>query len=258
MIESIKTSQIPRLGVFGMEIESGSITLGQLKRQSKTELGLKYCRWVEQAAKLQILKLAIKTGYAHNDFHLNNFLINRSYKGIYDKINDFGKVVIIDFGLSSKLSPENINTIKELYSKNEFMEALKILGNMTRPDGVLINKHPQYNWLYITQRQEDYKFNNDTMIILKDREETAIDNRIITYDEKHKKEPNIYPLLPLSNSVKNQLFQGMIDNVDNVYGGKSRKSKTLQSKSRKHMSNTKQQIVIDSVKQNESKNKLHP
>jgi hypothetical protein len=244
--EDIKTIKIPRLGVFGMEIASGSITLSQLKRQPESE----YYSWVEQAAKLQILKLAIETGYAHNDFHLNNLLINRSYKGIYHKINDFGKVVIIDFGLSSKLSPENINTIKELYSKNEFMEALKILGNITRPDGVLMNKHPQYNWLYITPGQEEYKFNNVTMLTLKTREEIAIDNRIITYNEKHEKEPNVYPLLPLSKSVKNKLFQGIIDDD---YSSKSHKSKSLKSKSHKSRSNTKPHIIIDSVNQNEPK-----
>jgi hypothetical protein len=286
----IQTGEIPRLGVFGMEIASESITLSQLKQELKinnlklksknkylyhslttqNHLDLKYYSWVEQAAKLQILKLAIETGYTHNDFHLNNLLINRSYQGIYHKINDFGKVVIIDFGLSSKLSPENINTLQELSSKNDFNEALKILGYLTRPDGVLINKHQPYNWLYITEGQEEYKFNNDTMIILKDREETAIDNRIITYNEKHEKEPNVYPLLPLSNKVKNKLFQGIIDDD---YSSKSRekkslhskslqskslqsetlKSKSRKSKSRKRRSNTKQPIIIDSVKQNESK-----
>lgn len=55
--------------------------------------------------------------------------------------------------------------------------------------------------------------------------ERAIDYIINQMDQLHKKEPIKYPLLPISNQIKNQLYSGM-------FGGKNKK-KTYKKKKRK-------------------------
>ena len=58
------------------------------------------------------------------------------------------------------------------------------------------------------------------LLYLKQKEDMAIDERIKMYDVKHQENPSVYPLLPLSNAIKNQFFQGIIE------GGKKRHSKS--------------------------------
>lgn len=61
----------------------------------------------ENMAKLQILNMALNTGYYQNDLHLNNILVNPKYTGMYQDIP--GKVIIIDFGLAIKTESQFIH-----------------------------------------------------------------------------------------------------------------------------------------------------
>jgi hypothetical protein len=168
-------------------------------------------------AKLQILKLALKTGYSQNDFHRANLLVDPNYRGMYKGLP--GKVLIIDFGLSSKITPENLVEIKKLAHDKKYQEALRIFKSFVRSDGLSISQYPvYYGWLYnedtesagfrIPKREDVY---HDAVIgKLVTKEDQAIDERIQLFDQKHKENPEVYPLLPLSNAIKNQFFQGMI------------------------------------------------
>jgi hypothetical protein len=233
----IISGEIPWLGVLGMEIASNYISLFKLKKESNTDDKVQYYMWCEQMAKLQMLKLAIQTGYSHNDFHQGNLLINPDYEGMYDNLN--GKVMIIDFGLSSKLSPSHIKQIKNLYDKNEFHEALQIFEGLERSDGLVIKDYPShYGWLYDGNSvNENNKTVNESgiynMIIEKliKKENKSIDERVRIFREKHDENPSKYPLLPLSNAIKNHFFQGMIEYEDD-HNNKSRKNNSHSSQSR--------------------------
>jgi hypothetical protein len=204
------------LGVFGMEIDNNYVSLHEFQTRvinPNDKEDLNYYTWTEQMAKLQVLNLAIKTGYSQNDFHHGNFLIHQTYRDMYDKLD--GKVLIIDFGLASKLSPAHITEIKKYYSKNKFTEALKIFKNLKRSDGVVIDDYSHYWWLYNQEREIERpdSFYDSIMHRIKNKEDIAINKRIHKYNKKHDANPNVYPRLPLSNSIKNQFYQGMIEDI---------------------------------------------
>ena len=83
----------------------------------KTSEDLYIYEWCEQMAKLQILNLALKTGYSQNDFHRANLLIDPNYEGMYKGLR--GKVLIIDFGLASGSNPGDVNLLNELMNSVE-------------------------------------------------------------------------------------------------------------------------------------------
>jgi len=227
MIENIGLSSIPSLGVFGMEIAGGYYTMQMYYNICKKKNEFAHYESCEQMAKLQILNLALKTGYSQNDFHMSNLLVNPNYEGFYKDLK--GKVLIIDFGLASKLSSDNLNQIRENYQKGNYSEALKTFESLKRSDGAIIKQYPTYyGWIYNNaesftrreklQRRTDSEYDEKIHELL-EKEEEATDERIKYFDEKHQLEPDKYPLLPLSNTIKNSFFQGMIT------GGKKKKNR---------------------------------
>lgn len=227
MLENIDELQtITSLGVLGMEIADDFDTMFNYYNDlTKNEVD--HYEWCEQMAKLQILNLALKTGYSQNDFHMNNLLVNPNYKGFYKGLD--GKVLIIDFGFASKINKDNLNHIRENYKQGKYSEALKTFETLKRSDGLVIKEYPTYyGWIYNNaesftkrpeiQRRSDSEY-DEKINELREREEAATDDRIQYFDEKHQLEPDKYPLLPLSNAIKNSFFQGMIT------GGRKKKNK---------------------------------
>jgi hypothetical protein len=227
--DSVKTGEIPWLGVLGMEIALQYMPLFEYYNRCIKENDLYYYEWCEQMAKLQILDLAVKTGYSQNDFHRGNLLINPNYEGMYKGLA--GKVLIIDFGLASKIDINDLKKIKDFYNEKKFQEALSVFKSFTRSDGLSISEYPAYyGWLYnedtetssaIPERANEYYDAILGKLFLK--EEQAIDDRIQLYDKKHQQKPDLYPLLPLSNAIKNKFFQGMI-------GGKNKKQENKKTR----------------------------
>ena len=215
--EAVKIGEIPWLGVLGMEIAQRYMPLFEYYNRCKTDNDLYFYEWCEQMAKLQILDLALKTGYSQNDFHRSNLLVDPNYVGMYKGLP--GKVLIIDFGLSSKIGINELNQIKEYYTQRKYQEALRVFKSFTRSDGLSISEYPAYyGWLYnedvesagfrIPMRKDEYYDAILGKLVLK--EDQAVDDRIQLFDQKHQENPEEYPLLPLSNAIKNQFFQGMI------------------------------------------------
>lgn len=214
----ITSEDIPWLGILGMEIAQGYMTLFDNYSKCKTNEDIYFYEWYEQMGKLQILNLALKTGYSQNDFHRSNLLVNPNYKGLYKGFD--GKVIIIDFGFAAKIDPNSLREIKDLYNQKKFQEALNVFKSFNRSDGLSISEYPDYyGWIYnedesaytskLPKRKNEYYNAILNKLILK--EDAAIDDRIKFFDEKHKENPDLYPLLPLSNAIKNQFFQGMIE-----------------------------------------------
>jgi hypothetical protein len=213
--EAIKMGEIPWLGVLGMEIAQRYMPLFEYYNRCISDDDLYFYEWCEQMGKLQILDLAIKTGYSQNDFHRSNLLVDPNYVGMYKGLP--GKVLIIDFGLSSKINIDDLKKIKDYYAQKKYQEALRVFKSFTRSDGLSISNYPAYyGWLYnedtettgfrIPKREDRYYDAVLGKLVLK--EDQAIDDRIQLFNQKHKENPEMYPLLPLSNAIKNQFFQG--------------------------------------------------
>ena len=234
IIEKITSGSIPYLGILGMEIADGYETFFDLYSRGSMRDNI---RTYENMIRLKNLELALKTGYSQGDFHTGNMLLNSSVSGYYSGIP--GNALIIDFGYANKIPSEKLQEIKQLVSENKFAEALKIFNTLVRSDNLPLSKNPEvYGWL-------SYNFDNVTnlnvvydmphelaeenvkLLALKQAEEKTTDARIAFYnDSSHSGERDKYPLLPLSNAVKNSLFEGML-------GGGKRRRKTKSKKNSK-------------------------
>ena len=239
IMENIYNDRIPSIGILAMEIADGFTTMAKLyetcAKKSSTSTHdssyFEFYEWCEQMAKLQILKLALQTGYSHNDFHRNNILINPSYTDYYYDVD--GKVLLIDFGFATKLHRDDLDIIRSSYKDYEYSNALTLFGTLKRSDGVPIDFYPKiYGWLYndkeafrgiklIQKPNIEYDKKIHELI---EREEMAIDERVAKFDKlyhrnhesdsSHESDSNRrikYPRLPLGNSIKKSFYQGMID-----------------------------------------------
>jgi hypothetical protein len=243
IIEKIKDGVIPYLGVLGMEIADGYETFYDFYSRGSMRDDI---RSYENMIRLKNLELALKTGYSQGDFHTGNMLVNPSIEGYYAGIP--GNALIIDFGYANKIPSEKLQEIKQLVSENKFVEALKIFNTLVRSDNRPLGENPEvYGWLsYNYDNKEDkpielvnpeeIEAENVKLLALKQAEETATDERIAFYNsDSHSGERNKYPLLPLSNAVKNSLFEGMLS------GGKKRRKTRSRKNSKKGTNKYKKQ-----------------
>ena len=235
IIEKITSGSIPYLGILGMEIADGYETFFDLYSKDSIRDNI---RTYENMIRLKNLELALKTGYSQGDFHTGNMLVNPSVPGYYSGIP--GNAMIIDFGYANKIPSEKLLEIKQLVSENKFAEALKIFNTLNRSDNRPLGENPEvYGWLsynfdnvtnldLVYDMPHEFAEENQKLLALKQAEEEATDARIAFYnDSSHSGERDKYPLLPLSNAVKNSLFEGMLT------GGKRRRKTRSRKNSKK-------------------------
>ena len=193
-----------------------------------------------------VLKLALDTGYSHADFHSGNIMIN-------PRLNYFegipGRPMIIDFGYTTKIPKPDMDIMKEFVRNGDYVRALKQLCKVNRADDRKPNK-PEWaefygwicsDWDLITRKQsiapvgldEIKHTTNDRLRELFERRETHIDAVVEQFKTLHNREPNLYPLLPLSSAAKNQMYEGILS------GGKKCKNKYLRKKRRTRRKNYK-------------------
>lgn len=163
-----------------------------------------------------IIELALKTGYCHVDLHMGNIMINNNYENYFYGIN--GRVLIIDFGASNieKLNPTILKNIKNQWKAGNYVSAAKILCKFTKR--IIDNKNftiknvwnKIYNWLCKSTTGAKNEQLNETLRDLYVRREKAIDHIVRVADRLHNKNPDKYPILPVSNNIKNKLYNGII------------------------------------------------
>jgi len=232
--DSKKKREFYNIGLIGMEFADGYVLLHNLKKNSNFELYKNMTLYL-------LLKLAMDTGYTHGDFHPGNIFINVNCNNYFK--NTTGKPLLIDFGQSQKIPLEILTFMKEQYKNGNYTESLKKLCDIVRPDGIEMEKYPSfYGFACGTY---DYKNNkpitgfssdvNSDIASLVLKREQGIDDMVTLFKTKHDSQPDKYPLLPLSNSVKNAMFEGLIT------GGKIHKKKRMKkqsmSKTRKNKTN---------------------
>jgi len=207
------------IGLIGMEFADSYKLLYDLKHMPDAYLYKNMTLYI-------LLKLAINTGYTHGDFHSGNIFINVSSNNYFKGIN--GKPLLIDFGQAQKIPINILNNMKDQYKNGNYTEALKQLCDIDRPDGVNMREYPSFygfacgTYDFKTNKAiRDFPPNiNPKMDQLIKMREEAIDDIVELFKTKHDGNPDKFPLLPLSNAVKNSMYSGLI-------GGRRKKRKTL-------------------------------
>ena len=217
------------IGVIGMEFADSCTLLYYLLNKPNNQLYVNMTLYI-------LLQLAIQTGYTHGDFHTGNIFINTTSNNYFKGM--IGRPVLIDFGQAQKIPILILRDIKNNYNAGKYTDALKLLCNIPRPDGLVMQEYPSfYGFACGTYdailNRPIRKFHPETnkeiykLILSRDQ---AITDMVETFKVKHDSMPNEYPLLPLSNAVKNSMYSGLITN-----GG----SKRIRKSKRKNHKRTK-------------------
>jgi hypothetical protein len=245
-----------KLGIIGMEMLSNSEILNNIKTQNTLAMG-----------KYILLKLALETGYNHNDFHCGNILIEKC-ENYFNNIKN--RPIVIDFGRTTKINPDIMSKIKNEVNNKNYIKALKYLchfktGNEYTQDPEyesfygwicknynlddpnyfkelaqnLVNIDSDYNLddinIKLTNNKNNFKKydeenENNLLDALFRWREQAIDNNILLMDKLHKISPQKYPLLPISTTIKNNLFSGIIGGKKRRYSKKNSRTKKNRNK----------------------------
>lgn len=195
LLENIKNIKFPFLGILAMEIADDYKPFADFSIYSYN-----YIKF-ENMAKLQILNMALNTGYYQNDLHLNNILVNPKYTGMYQDIP--GKVIIIDFGLAIKIDKKLLKIIAKYYENYEYQEALNILLKFFHSNDNNSKDYFENKWFY---NYEFIKQNNADLLELKTQEYEATELRIDKINKKGHK-------LPLPNKEKQYFYKPKSINI---------------------------------------------
>jgi hypothetical protein len=212
-----------KIGIIAMEFADGYTTLFKLLKLNTINDDIKK-NYITMSAYL-VIQLALQTGYTQADFHTGNIMIN-IFDNVYFANNIQGKPLIIDFGYANKISSAKISEIKNLFNSTDqfkYTKILLIICSVNRSDNLDVRKFKEY-YGYLCGRFDALRnikvsnindlfndvFNNEIDNLFKSRE-IAINNQIEFFNSEHIKNPEIYPLLPLSNNVKNKMFNGIIN-----------------------------------------------
>jgi hypothetical protein len=243
-------------GLIGMEFMKEGKTLNDTE-MNETQLNI---------GRFALLELAIKTGYNHNDFHKGNIMIETTTNYFADM--DM-RAILIDFGRAAKIAPDVLQEIKQHVANKEYISALKLLcsfkssyflihdprynsyygwvcGNYNTDDPVYFEElsrsiHNEHGgdlqtikkYIKNAHKTNICELNNGEIDHLYTLREQAIDINVQEMDELHSADAK-YPLLPVSNAIKNSLYNGM-------FGGKKHKKsrRNFSRKNKKRFQKTK-------------------
>jgi len=232
---------IIKFGIIGMEYMDTCITMSDcVKSSAITETNKKL--YINMCLYL-LLRLALETEYSQGDYHFSNILINLNQDDYFHGLK--GGPLIIDFGLSRKIPPNILKNIKTKCVAKDYTGALKEMCLVNRSDDLIManyvsfygwacGKYDQINDVEIIDFEPD---TNDELKKLFELRETAIDELVKQFNEKHAINKNI-PLLPLSNETKKYMFAGLIGGRRNKRRkiSNTRKTKRKQKNKRKNKS----------------------
>jgi serine/threonine protein kinase len=217
IIDNLSNGRISKVGIIGMEFADNYSLLYNLKKSPNFDIYHHMTLFI-------LLKLAIETGYTHSDFHPGNIFINENDDTYFKSdtgIPILGRPLLIDYGMAQKIPIDKLNQIKTNCENKNYTDALKILCTINRPDGEVINNFPTfygyvcgtYKYLNSSSGLAMTDFEQDTnkkIITLFKNRENAINILKDEYKIKHESEPDKYPWIPLSNSIKNKMYSGLI------------------------------------------------
>ena len=225
--KSISKNNIPAIGIIGMEVAEGYMTLHRYYRAP----GVTFddVRRVECMARDEILRLAMQTGYTQNDWHSGNILFNPSATGVYRGVR--GKVMLLDFGYATKIPPEIIEDILGKISRQQYTSALDIFNTFVRRDGERIQDFPNaYGWLSnrwsnIHNRSgklmEPKNINNVMSMLATRHFQAMMERKQKRFEDRlslpTSEERDSMSLLPLDQAdIKTRMFQKISEVVANV------------------------------------------
>ena len=211
-----------KIGIIAMEMAENLTSNNVLTNNDFSNIG-----------RYALLNLALTTGYTHGDFHRGNILICDS-TSYFNGVNY--RPIVIDFGRSTKLPPDKFNQLKTFVSNHDYISALKILCHSNEFVQNIAYSEFFYGWVcgdydlndeaYENNKidnVDNYAWNgipekppalpetiNAEIDVLFQAREIAIDANIETMNLAHEQDRIKYPLLPVSNQIKNKLFSGLI------------------------------------------------
>ena len=227
-----------KIGIIAMEMAENLTSNNVLTNNDFSNIG-----------RYALLNLALTTGYTHGDFHRGNILICDS-TSYFNGVNY--RPIVIDFGRSTKLPPDKFNQLKTFVSNHDYISALKILCHSNEFVQNIAYSEFFYGWVcgdydlndeaYENNKidnVDNYAWNgipekppalpetiNAEIDVLFQAREIAIDANIETMILAHEQDRIKYPLLPVSNQIKNKLFSGLI-------GGKRKRIRLGKKRQRK-------------------------
>ncbi len=252
-----------KYGITFMEFLDGYETLDQIKNRLHKRLskllplkmkgpilrGVSVTNANVDSCEAKYLKYVVRTmtglvelallGYNHADFHVGNIMFQKSSKGdqkYYPGLTDnCGRVMIIDFGQTVKLSDENIELLKGYYTSKDYIKILNFLYNSKRANDLEIFD-PEYKsfYKYITGLYSGFHNKNvENTPYLIEKNMNSLINNVVE-----------------SRKLSNQLYSTNKQNKKNKQG--SRKSKSYTRENLMKLKELKQQYDIESEKINET------
>lgn len=226
IFKSIQRKRKNKIGIIAMEFAEGYQTLYSF-------INDKEFNDYKDMSLFLLSKLITETGYTQGDFHVGNIMINPNYsyfKGLK------GAPLLLDFGFAFKIPPDLLSIMKENIKNNNYSDALKELCNIGRSDKLDMNEYlSYYGWacgnynivenksLDETEQTVNNILINKKLEFLNKKREESINDLVNLFNAKHESNSDKYPLLPLSNLSKNNLFKGLI-------GGKQTKKRKKNKK----------------------------
>lgn len=204
-------------GIIAMEYADGYLPIAnalvQIPNFSVNQDSVLLVKNVFNKIRLHLIDLAIETGYTHGDFHQANLLLNNNSNTMYE--GNPGDIMLIDFGYAIKIDIDKLEEIKTLYKEKKYSKILIILCNIPRAiDGYVIAnpKSRQYAYMCGTFSDDESILIDNAIDELITRKNQSIDKLIQTFHSKSASDRALYPLLPLSNRIKNKMYSGISKN----------------------------------------------
>ena len=200
-------------GIIVMELVEESKTLSSYINDNPDNKKL-----AENISRYALLKLALDTEYNHNDFHKGNIMIQHSNDYFMTENGTEINIapMLIDFGRTTKINSEIMQLIRESVNNKQYRKALSYLCDERTGNEYVSNPTYKkfygwvcgdYNGIPDLKLPDSVDIEIDKLFV---QREIAINAVVTKMDKLHSQEPNKYPLLPISNAIKNKLYNGMI------------------------------------------------
>lgn len=208
-VESLNPSTYS-YSVIAMELADGYVTMYSALKDYTTPEQQKF---LTALMKYMVLEMALQTGYSHADFHWGNILFNPTDTSYFipadgNPYEMFGSAVLIDFGLSAPIPHAKLNAIKQCVENQQYDKAISYVCTVERSDTLDVRRFAQYERVC---NEFKHFTRNELFHAIRLARATATDAIQAEFNAKHATDPTKYPLLPLSNAMKNKMFPGMID-----------------------------------------------